>query len=85
MFCHRNPGSRSTRIRLGFQPKLLDPDPESMNPDPKHWILVSFLELDLTLIFGVVVFYVRLENPVTTMCGDPESEGIFAFLRKDSL
>jgi hypothetical protein len=55
---------------------MLDPDPESRNPDPKHWIPVSF---------GVVVFYVRLENPVTIMCGDPESEDIFVFLRKDAL
>jgi hypothetical protein len=22
---------------MGIQPKMLDPDPESMNPDPKHW------------------------------------------------
>ncbi len=22
-------------IRIGIQPKMLDPDPESMNPDPK--------------------------------------------------
>ncbi len=21
----------------GIQPKMLDPDPDSMNPDPKHW------------------------------------------------
>jgi hypothetical protein len=27
VFGHNNPGSR------------LDPDPESMNPDPKHWII----------------------------------------------
>jgi hypothetical protein len=60
---------------------MLDPDPEAMNPDLKHWIPASFLELDLTLRFGVVVFYVRLENPVTTMCGDPESDGIFLFLK----
>jgi hypothetical protein len=27
------------RIRMGIQPKILDPDPvpDSMNPDPKHW------------------------------------------------
>jgi len=27
------------RIRIGIQPKMLDtdPDPESMNPDPKHY------------------------------------------------
>jgi hypothetical protein len=24
-------------IRIGIQPKMLDPDPESMNPNPKHW------------------------------------------------
>jgi hypothetical protein len=26
------------RIWIGIQPKMLDPDPESMNPDPKHWL-----------------------------------------------
>jgi hypothetical protein len=25
-------------IRIGIQPKMLDPDPESMNPDPKLWV-----------------------------------------------
>jgi hypothetical protein len=24
------------RIRVGIQPEMLDPDPDSMNPDPKH-------------------------------------------------
>jgi hypothetical protein len=24
-------------IRIGIQPKMLDTDPESMNPDPKHF------------------------------------------------
>ncbi len=24
------------RIRVGIQPKMLDSDPDSMNPDPKH-------------------------------------------------
>jgi hypothetical protein len=29
----------SIRIRIGIQPKMLDkdPDPDSVNPDPKHW------------------------------------------------
>jgi hypothetical protein len=27
------------RIRIGIEPKMLDPDPESMNPDPKHYFL----------------------------------------------
>ncbi len=25
------------RIRIGLQPQPLDPDPEKMNTDPKHW------------------------------------------------
>jgi hypothetical protein len=25
------------RIRIGIQPKMLDPPPVSMNPDPNHW------------------------------------------------
>ncbi len=24
---------------MGIQPKMLDPNPASMNPDPKHWVL----------------------------------------------
>ncbi len=26
-------------IRIGFQPKLLDPDPDEMNADPQPWYL----------------------------------------------
>jgi hypothetical protein len=26
------------RIRIDFQPKMLDPDPDQMNTDPKHCI-----------------------------------------------
>jgi hypothetical protein len=29
------------RIQIGNQPKMLDPVPESMNPDPKHWSLID--------------------------------------------
>jgi hypothetical protein len=25
-------------IRIGIQPKMLDPDPYQSNPDPKHWL-----------------------------------------------
>jgi hypothetical protein len=25
------------RIRIGFQPKMLDPDPDEMNADPQPW------------------------------------------------
>jgi hypothetical protein len=28
---------------MGIQPKLLDPDPDSMNPDSKHWKNLKFL------------------------------------------
>jgi hypothetical protein len=37
IFGHQNPGLGldPERIRLGIQPKMLDPDPESMNPDQK--------------------------------------------------
>jgi hypothetical protein len=28
------------RIRIGLQPQPLDPDPEKMNTDPKHWLLI---------------------------------------------
>jgi hypothetical protein len=27
-------------IRIGIQLKTLDPDPDSINPDPKHWTKV---------------------------------------------
>jgi hypothetical protein len=25
------------RILIGIQPKMMDPDQDTMNPDPKHW------------------------------------------------
>jgi hypothetical protein len=28
-------------IRIAGQPKMLDPDPEAINPDPKHWFRVT--------------------------------------------
>jgi hypothetical protein len=30
------------RIRIGIQPKMLDPNPESINPDSKHWKKAMF-------------------------------------------
>jgi hypothetical protein len=33
IFGHQNPGYW---IRIGIQPKMLDLDPESVNPDSKH-------------------------------------------------
>ncbi len=30
------------RIRIGIQPKMLDPNPESINPDSKHWKKTMF-------------------------------------------
>ncbi len=29
------------RIRIGIQPKMLDPDPYQMNADPQPWLLLS--------------------------------------------
>ncbi len=26
---------------MGIQPKMLDPDPDQMNMDPKHWFLLK--------------------------------------------
>jgi hypothetical protein len=28
-------------IRIGIQPKMLDPDPDQMNTDPKQWNALS--------------------------------------------
>jgi hypothetical protein len=36
IFGHQNPGTGLNRIRISIQPKMLDPDPESMNPNRKH-------------------------------------------------
>jgi hypothetical protein len=36
--------SAKPRIQIGIQPKLLDPEPESMNPDPKHWGTVPMVD-----------------------------------------
>ncbi len=27
------------RIRIGIQPKMLDPNPDQMNADPQHWLI----------------------------------------------
>jgi hypothetical protein len=35
------------RIRIGIQPKMLDPDPDEINADPQPWSpLCSFLSLN---------------------------------------
>ncbi len=34
------------QIRMGIQPQMLDLDPDSMNPDPKHWLLDSQTQLN---------------------------------------
>jgi hypothetical protein len=36
VFAHRNPGSGLDPDPDRYQPKMLDPDPNSMNPDPKY-------------------------------------------------
>ncbi len=32
-------------IRIGIHPKMLDADPESMNPDPKHWYQFEIVKM----------------------------------------
>jgi hypothetical protein len=34
------------RIWIGIQPKMLDPEPDSMNPDPEHWFTDLQFSLD---------------------------------------
>jgi hypothetical protein len=34
------------QIRMGIQPKMLDLDPDLMNPDLKHWLLDSQTQLN---------------------------------------
>ncbi len=29
------------RVRIGVQPKMMDPDPYQINTDPKHWYVPS--------------------------------------------
>jgi hypothetical protein len=38
--------SLKLRIRIGIQPKMLDPDPDEMNADPQPWLKVLFSEMD---------------------------------------
>jgi hypothetical protein len=40
---------------MGIQPKRLDPDPDSMNPDSKHWKNLKFPIEDMFQILYVVV------------------------------
>jgi hypothetical protein len=30
-------------IRIGIQPKMLDPDPDEMNADPQLWLPVRYI------------------------------------------
>jgi hypothetical protein len=45
---------------MGIQPKMLDPDPDSKNPDPKHWLFLRgrtkfFLnKVSLTLLMSAL-------------------------------
>jgi hypothetical protein len=36
IFCHQNPGSISFSDPDSLE--MLDPDPDSMKPDPQHWL-----------------------------------------------
>jgi hypothetical protein len=66
------------RIRICFQPKMLDPDPEFMNPDPKHctefvhtclklclsWTLRTTMPLVPEAEQTVEVWMLNRENPI---------------------
>jgi hypothetical protein len=39
MFGHQTLDLDGTRIRNSIQPNMLDPDPGSLNADPKHWLI----------------------------------------------
>jgi hypothetical protein len=41
--------SKLDRIRISFQPKMLDPDSESMNPYPTHWLSLGSTSADAQL------------------------------------
>jgi hypothetical protein len=36
----KTPDTDWIQIRIGIQPKILDPDPYQMYTDPKHWFIV---------------------------------------------
>jgi hypothetical protein len=41
IFGHQNPGSGLVRIRIGIQPKMLDPDPYQVNTDQQPWFFLQ--------------------------------------------
>ncbi len=38
------------RIRIGVQPKMLDPDPDEMNADPQPWIRIRRIRIRNTAV-----------------------------------
>jgi hypothetical protein len=61
-FCLSKPCIRiRNQIRIGTQPKILAPDPESMNQDRKHWFLTTNTShKSLTILTNTNQYYVNL-------------------------
>jgi hypothetical protein len=43
-------------IRIGIQPKMLEPDPYQMNSDPKHWFVGEATHLLKTAVIYIQIF-----------------------------
>ncbi len=57
IFVHRNPW---IRIPISILPKMLDPDPESMNPDPKHCPSLCYTQQESPSAGGLLYIFVAV-------------------------
>jgi hypothetical protein len=65
------------RFRIVIQPKMLDPDPDSVNPDPEHWFTdlrsrkaCSSAQITIYRHFSMELFYHigKLRQKISTCC-----------------
>jgi hypothetical protein len=63
-------------IRIGIQPKMLDSDPDSMNPDLKHRIkdIASHCSLWLIAVLQIFTARIRIRVKIKESCGGPKME-----------
>jgi hypothetical protein len=69
-FCHEILDPDPYWIRIGFQPKMLDPDPDQMNTDPKHWLILKKLSSEKDLEIFLPITPTPILHPVWALQKD---------------
>ncbi len=62
-------------IRIGIQLKMLDPDPELMNPDSKHWLCETISTQFSSATYIVCYLYLTISVPVKPVNAGEELTG----------